>query len=57
MDFFDFTSKTKNANFYFVSLLTMTNLKIRPRNQHPIQVRVARGSQALIQNVWFVPVR
>ena len=35
----------------------MTNLKIRLRNQHPIQGRAARGSQTLIQNFQFVPVR
>ena len=56
-DFFDFTSKTKNLNSCFLFILTTTNLKIRLRNQHPIQGRVARGSQALIQNFWFAPVK
>ena len=44
-------------NSYFSLILMTTNLKIRLRNQCPTQGRVARGSQALIQNFWFVPVR
>ena len=44
-------------NSYFSLILMTTNLKIRLRNQRPTQGRVARGSQALIQNFWFVPVR
>ena len=44
-------------NSYFSLILMTTKLKIRLRNKHPIQGRVTRGSQALIQNFWFVPVR